>query len=345
MYFNSYTGVQMARSSILSPTIDPISDSGAVLWSLVQGEQLEFPVTLSFLNIVSSAYTFEAAIMEAANIAGFSDIPTYARAGGINNELNVRIPLYRGQWTSGATYNQTEVVYVAAVTSYYSLSTPSGSPLVSTVQPNLDTNNWVQVSGSNIVYIQFPGTLSNSSTTAITSNWTAGSIQGIFSSTTIHNLGANTPITFSGTPPTGILSTVNATSFVIGNTYKILTVGTTDFTQLGASSNSIGTTFIATAVGVGTGTATMVYYVTQTNLSSLSFSVSNISGGLPLYITSAGSGLSITVPQWSVQPTTQSSIYGFFELRVTEPVGGTYQRTWKPMRGLIEFSFSPTNLI
>lgn len=49
--------------------------------------------------------------------------------------------------------------------------------------------------------------------------------------------------------------TVTAGSFVIGKTYRILTVGTTDFTLIGASSNTIGTHFIATGVGSGTGTA------------------------------------------------------------------------------------------
>lgn len=49
--------------------------------------------------------------------------------------------------------------------------------------------------------------------------------------------------------------TVSAGSFVIGETYRILTVGTTDFTQIGALSNTIGVHFIATGVGSGTGTA------------------------------------------------------------------------------------------
>lgn len=49
--------------------------------------------------------------------------------------------------------------------------------------------------------------------------------------------------------------TVTAGSFVIGKTYRILTVGTTDFTLIGAVNNTVGTHFIATGVGTGTGTA------------------------------------------------------------------------------------------
>jgi hypothetical protein len=50
-------------------------------------------------------------------------------------------------------------------------------------------------------------------------------------------------------------STVTAGSFVIGNQYSILTIGTTDFTTIGASANTIGIAFVATGVGSGTGTA------------------------------------------------------------------------------------------
>jgi len=49
--------------------------------------------------------------------------------------------------------------------------------------------------------------------------------------------------------------TTSAGSFVVGREYKIDTVGTTDFTAIGANSNTSGETFIATGVGAGTGTA------------------------------------------------------------------------------------------
>jgi hypothetical protein len=49
--------------------------------------------------------------------------------------------------------------------------------------------------------------------------------------------------------------TVTAGNFVVGKIYRIASVGTTDFTLIGATSNAIGTHFIATGVGTGTGTA------------------------------------------------------------------------------------------
>ena len=53
----------------------------------------------------------------------------------------------------------------------------------------------------------------------------------------------------------GLTTTVSAGSFVAGTIYTILTVGTTDFTAIGAPSNTVGVEFTATGVGSGTGTA------------------------------------------------------------------------------------------
>lgn len=50
-------------------------------------------------------------------------------------------------------------------------------------------------------------------------------------------------------------ATVTAGSFVVGQTYTIATVGTTNYTLIGASANTVGVTFTATGVGAGTGTA------------------------------------------------------------------------------------------
>ena len=54
--------------------------------------------------------------------------------------------------------------------------------------------------------------------------------------------------------PAQILKTT-AGNFVTGTTYKILFVGDTDFTAIGASSNNVGVEFTATGAGSGTGTA------------------------------------------------------------------------------------------
>lgn len=48
---------------------------------------------------------------------------------------------------------------------------------------------------------------------------------------------------------------VSAGAFVVGETYRIVTVGTTNFVAIGASANTVGVVFVATGVGTGTGTA------------------------------------------------------------------------------------------
>jgi len=49
-----------------------------------------------------------------------------------------------------------------------------------------------------------------------------------------------------------------AGNFVIGVEYKILTVGTTDYTTIGATSNTIGLYFTATGIGSGSGVASLI---------------------------------------------------------------------------------------
>ncbi len=48
---------------------------------------------------------------------------------------------------------------------------------------------------------------------------------------------------------------------------------------------------------------------------------------------------------YAVQPLPSSQVYGFFELRVTEPNNAVYRRTWKPVRGMVEIHFSPTDAV
>ena len=67
---------------------------------------------------------------------------------------------------------------------------------------------------------------------------------------------------------TGVVERVLfAGSFINNNTYTITSIGTTDFTLIGASSNTVGLSFVATGKGTGTGTATLGSNVTMTNSS------------------------------------------------------------------------------
>jgi hypothetical protein len=194
----------MARSPILTPSTDLVSDNGAVLWSLVQGEQLELPVELDFLTIATSLYAYEAVLMEADNVQ--EGIPIIAKPGGVNSTLNVRVPVYTGLWASATAYFAEQVVMYNNL--YYRLL--GGTARVNALAPDLDTA-WV-IHKPNTVYVQF-------------------------------------------------------------------------------------------------------------------------TEGLTL------------IPAWTIVPTPDAPIYGYFELSVKEPAGGTFRRTWKPLRGVVSFSYSPTALV
>jgi len=196
----------MARSLITDASVDLVSDTGGVLWSLIQGEQLEYPITLNFLTNAGSGYAYEAVVVEGNNVSGSATPPTSARPSGVQTTLTVRVPAEKGTWSAAAAYDREDVVLYSGI--YYKLY--SGVARVSATIPSSDSLWEVYV--PNKIYVQFPLTLSKS-------------------------------------------------------------------------------------------------------------------------------------PAWTVQPTTVSNVYGFFELRVTEPGGGVFTRTWKPMRGLVELLYSPTDVV
>jgi hypothetical protein len=74
---------------------------------------------------------------------------------------------------------------------------------------------------------------------------------------------------------------ITATSVKLGQKYTIVTIGTTDFTAIGAPSNTIGVTFTATATGLGSGTVTALN------------AISGIQRG------ANGTGAQIVIPQYT----------------------------------------------
>jgi hypothetical protein len=194
----------MARSKITSPSDDLVSDSGAVLWSFVQGEQLEFPLSLNFVEDATAGYTYEAVVIEADNVQGSDEQPITIKIGGVQTKLNVRVPEHRGNWDAAQAYNREEVVNY----NQKSYKLVWGVARTNAVPPSSDPS-WEEVS-LGTVYLQFPKTLSLN---------------------------------------------------------------------------------------------------------------------------------------WGVSPSVTAPIYGFFELRVTEPDDSIFQRTWKPVRGMVQILFSPTEIV
>ena len=56
----------------------------------------------------------------------------------------------------------------------------------------------------------------------------------------------------------GTTETVNAGSFITGSKYQIVSVGSTNFTLISATTNSPGAIFVASGAGSGSGTAAPV---------------------------------------------------------------------------------------
>jgi hypothetical protein len=93
----------------------------------------------------------------------------------------------------------------------------------------------------------------------------AAAITGITASAVSGRLAISATSSAANGPTTGVCavsaSTVSTTpvaagNFVVGRSYKITTAGTTNFTSIGALSNAVGTVFVASGVGTGTGDAT-----------------------------------------------------------------------------------------
>jgi hypothetical protein len=144
----------MARSRINVITDDLITDSGSVLWSFVKGEQLEFPLIVSFVDDITN-YTLEAVVVEGANVASSEDYPLTVQPGGIQTTLIVRKPVLLGTWNAATAYNAEDVVYYSGL--YYKLL--SGAGIVDATTP--DTSTLWEVTTMNKVYIQFPKTLAS----------------------------------------------------------------------------------------------------------------------------------------------------------------------------------------
>jgi hypothetical protein len=77
----------MARSRITSASQDLISDNGAVLASIVDGEQIQMEVTLNWLTNLTG-YQIKVTVIEALN-TGDGKIPTAVQPSGVIYQLPI----------------------------------------------------------------------------------------------------------------------------------------------------------------------------------------------------------------------------------------------------------------
>lgn len=113
--------------------------------------------------------------------------------------------------------------------------------------------------GGGTVTVQYLYPVGNDIYTSST-GWGAGS----WAPTDTVTLGANPFTVTAGSAVVTVTQNANgyltsAGSFIAGQQYKIVAVGSTNFTLIGASANTVGTIFTATGVGTGSGTASIAW--------------------------------------------------------------------------------------
>ena len=133
-----------------------------------------------------------------------------------------------------------------------------------------------------------------SATSTVSSISSAGNNVTI-TTTATHGLSANQTVTVS--------LTANATALVSGVPCTILTVGTTDFTLIGASSNTIGVSFVATGAGLGTGTVRLNQQNSSINITTI------VNSTQFTYISPASATFATITASGTVTPNTRYNFY------------------------------------
>jgi hypothetical protein len=106
-------------------------------------------------------------------------------------------------------------------------------------------------------------------------------------------------------------------TFTVGKQYQIVSLGTTNFTSIGASSNTVGLIFTATGIGTGTGTALLanvggidttgqIYYVAS-KPDSTHFTIKNQAGSTITLTTDSASLVAYMGGQPAVRVTTSTA--------------------------------------
>jgi len=202
-------------------------------------------------------------------VSGINDLYlTVSMIDGVIPEGDVSPPISNGEIISAISSGTP----AGAVDQYY-LKVISENQVGVYSNPNLTS----AVSGENFSYTGI-------TSTSVTSVVDTGNVLNV---TSASSFSVNDPVVFT--------NVVSATAIRAGQTYQILALGNTDFTLLGALTNTIGQVFVATTTGSGTGTAiASVYggiiagetYYIKTKPSSTSVTISETIGGAAFNITS-----------------------------------------------------------
>ena len=217
-------------------------------------------------------------------------------------------------WSSAAANGtiQSDVVTTAICWSAYP-ATQAAAFTISSVR-HFDSDQGTIGAGSIVSALH--GFRANSSLTGATNNFgfysniaaptsggsTASNVASVSSTgTTVtvntaaaHGLSSNQTVTIS--------LTANATALVSGVTCTILSVGTTDFTLIGASSNTVGVSFTATGAGTGSGTVTL-------NQQNSGKTITVVNTTQFTYTASSSATFTLITASGTVTPTTRYNFY------------------------------------
>lgn len=240
---------------------------------------------------------------------GFVAQRTIAAVGRATNVVTITTSVAHG-------YVVNDIITVAAVTN----TSINGTFTIASV-PTSTTFTYAQT-GTDYANTADTGTTTSSS------YLTAANISGIVSvthgGTGVATLKANNLLVGNGTSSPSVIpagktgnvltsstaSTVTAGSFAVGTEYTILTVGTTDFTLIGAASNTVGVVFTATGVGTGDGTATTNTWTSATPAASIGVGQTwqTVTGSRAIGVTYTNTtGKPILVSIYIYLPSSQSS--------------------------------------
>lgn len=328
----------MARTVLTQIKNDLVEDSGAILWSLIEGEALEFEVKLDFVDNIYDGYEVEASLIEANNVVGQTSPPTGIRMtnegiipAGIKKNLVVRFPKYFGEWKSDVEYTYGDRIIYNSVP-YECLAVPS----VKGVSP-IDNNSLWQESDLRTLYVQFPEDVLGTISTEATISSEGYNTQD--RNRIIHSVNEEIE--------TEEVTTDEITTTVI----RSVSLNAKDVLQRDIKFTEASTGALVYTTVTGEFICCTPYKIDDThygfryNKYTIALDADNNLVG------TLGESVNITdycyyPGEWYVRPSIGSPVYGFFELRVSErnnPFG--FRRTWKPVRGMVSFYFSPTSLI
>jgi hypothetical protein len=143
----------------------------------------------------------------------------------------------------------------------------------------------------------------------------------------------------TGTNATGFVSILTAnTNLIVGRSYQIVSLGTSNFILSGAARNQIGEIFKATNTGNGTGTVKPVYFLKYVNINQLSahLTYENVQNNTNKILLNGGTGVQTLVDAYY-----QSNLAGNWVSNEVLPRTSVVRRQGDNMTGALYLSDHP----